>query len=188
MRYHETTSDFTSTTPKRIPGRIRDELAGSAVFSQTRHLSLCREWLRWERMECRHHRPQSISGNTRNVMISPPAKMPMSAITDASWKVASPITPWPDVQPPAYEEPNPTRKPPPMIEIDPRSVSKARQLNSCAGTSPEGEASPSAAIASRVRGDTAGVAPPPSIVTASTAPTRMPAASAMFQLPDFFQS
>ena len=56
--------------------------------------------------------------------IRPPAKKPITATKDGSWKFARPEMAWPDVQPPAYEEPNPTRKPPATTETRPLSVDR----------------------------------------------------------------
>ena len=58
-------------------------------------------------------------GSKRCVMTKPPTKNPATAIKDGSCKSLSPEIAWPDVQPPAYLVPNPTRKPPPTIMTKP---------------------------------------------------------------------
>ena len=55
----------------------------------------------------------------KDVASSPPAKNPTTARREARWSDASPAIPCPDVQPPAYAVPNPTRNPPPRIRIAP---------------------------------------------------------------------
>lgn len=44
-------------------------------------------------------------------MIIPPIKNPPTAIKDSKDKLLKPIIPWPEVHPPAYLEPNPTKTP-----------------------------------------------------------------------------
>ena len=44
-------------------------------------------------------------------MISPPIKKPPTAIKDSMDKLLNPTIPWPEVHPPAYLEPKPTKIP-----------------------------------------------------------------------------
>ena len=48
----------------------------------------------------------------------------MVATKEGHCKSLSPIIACPEVHPPAYRVPNPTRNPPPTIMINPRSVNK----------------------------------------------------------------
>ena len=85
---------------------------------------------------------------------SPPAKNAASAMNDGTSRFATPVIPCPDVQPPAYAVPNPTRNPPPTIASSPRGVASARQENSSRGTSPVKSWMPSApSDRARRRGD-----------------------------------
>src|ERR1700704_5755524 len=64
----------------------------------------------------------SSLGNSKYVVARPPAKNPQTATSDASWRSARPAIAWPEVQPPAYAVPKPTRNPPTTIETNPRTV------------------------------------------------------------------
>ena len=66
--------------------------------------------------------------------MKPPTIKQMVAINDGSCKFERPIIACPEVHPPAYRVPNPTKKPPPTISIKPLSVNKAGKLKSCSGT------------------------------------------------------
>ena len=55
---------------------------------------------------------------------SPPAKKPITARREGSCRSAKPMIAWPDVQPPEYLEPKPTRNPPRTIMIRPVGVSQ----------------------------------------------------------------
>ncbi len=61
-------------------------------------------------------------------MIRPPMKKLMTATRDGSCKSAIPDIACPEVQPPAYLDPKPIKKPPPTIIMKPLSVNKDFQL------------------------------------------------------------
>ena len=58
------------------------------------------------------------------VMINPPVKNPITATREGNCIFAIPEIACPEVQPPAYLAPNPTRKPPTTITINPLSENK----------------------------------------------------------------
>lgn len=70
-------------------------------------------------------------------MMKPPIIKLMVAISDGTCRLERPMMAWPDVQPPAYLVPKPTRNPPAIIITNPRRVNKLPAENSCDGTMPE---------------------------------------------------
>src|SRR5437588_4557681 len=90
------------------------------------------------------HRGTS-SGSRKTLAAAPAAKNEITEMSEAACRSASPEIPWPDVQPPAHDVPNPTRKPPPTIMSKPRTLRRTCQVNSCRGTSPVKSRMPSAA-------------------------------------------
>ena len=74
-----------------------------------------------------------MKGRTQLLTMIPPKKKSAVAISDGHCKVDSPKIPCPDVQPPAYLVPKPTRKPPIIIRINPLSDSKLEKLNRLSG-------------------------------------------------------
>lgn len=48
----------------------------------------------------------------RCTIMSPPIKKPMTALREGIWKLLKPEMACPEVQPPAYRDPKPTKKPP----------------------------------------------------------------------------
>ena len=66
--------------------------------------------------------------------MKPPAIKHIVAINDDHCKVLMPIIAWPDVQPPAYLVPKPTRKPPTTMSIKPLNVNNELNENNCLGT------------------------------------------------------
>lgn len=53
-----------------------------------------------------------MNGKMKKVMIRPPIKNPITAISDGNCSALSPVIACPEVQPPAYLEPKPIRSPP----------------------------------------------------------------------------
>lgn len=76
-------------------------------------------------------------------MIKPPTKNPMTAIRDGSCKSDKPLMACPDVQPPAYREPNPTNKPPIARIKKPFNEKADSMLNSSSGCAEVGAEIPS---------------------------------------------
>ncbi len=68
-------------------------------------------------------------------MIRPPKKNPNTAYSKGSCRLDNPEIAWPEVHPPAYLVPNPTKKPPIMIIIIPYKVNKFSQLKISLGRS-----------------------------------------------------
>ena len=58
------------------------------------------------------------------------------ATSDGHCKADMPMMAWPDVQPPAYRVPKPTRKPPATIKINPRKVNSRLNANISRGSKP----------------------------------------------------
>ena len=75
-----------------------------------------------------------MNGSNRLAIIKPPIIKLMVAINDGSCKSLKPIIECPLVQPPAYREPKPTKKPPPTNMINPLSVNSDVNENICFGT------------------------------------------------------
>ena len=69
------------------------------------------------------------------VISSPPMKKPMTAISDGHCKLLNPLMACPDVHPPAYLVPNPTRKPPTTRYNKDEKLNKTFVPNSCKGAS-----------------------------------------------------
>lgn len=67
-------------------------------------------------------------------MARPPIKKPITAIREAGCRSLKPEMAWPEVQPPAYRVPNPTKKPPKMMNIKPLRVNNDSKLNMDIGT------------------------------------------------------
>ena len=66
--------------------------------------------------------------------MKPPTIKLIVAIKEENCKLLKPIIECPLVQPPAYLDPKPTKKPPPTNMIKPRSVNNDEKENSCPGT------------------------------------------------------
>src|SRR4051812_25594117 len=64
----------------------------------------------------------NIKGRIRSAMMKPPAIKQMVAIKEGSCRLDNPIIEWPEVHPPAYRVPKPTRKPPNTIKNNPFTV------------------------------------------------------------------
>src|SRR5262249_48633611 len=109
MRNHDTTSASTRTKPKAPP---------STKYGRRLIVYLKR------------------IGNNTKVVVRPPAKKPHTAKSDAGCRSARPVMAWPDVQPPAYAVPNPTRNPPTTIETKPLSVTSEDHANTSCGARP----------------------------------------------------
>ena len=71
------------------------------------------------------------------VAARPPAKKPRTAINEGNSKFARPEIAWPDVHPPAYAVPKPTRNHPKTTDTNPRRVRSACQLKISCGATPE---------------------------------------------------
>ena len=84
---------------------------------------------------CCHDYSLKIKGSIKLAMITPPSMKQQVAMSDGHCKLERPMMAWPDVQPPAYRVPKPTRKPPTTMSINPFSVSSMEKLKSAAGTS-----------------------------------------------------
>lgn len=56
------------------------------------------------------------------------------ATREGHCKLLKPIIEWPEVQPPAYLVPNPTKNPPKTIIMNPRNVNRASKLNNSEGS------------------------------------------------------
>ena len=67
------------------------------------------------------------------VMIRPPIKNPPTAMKDSIDKLLNPTIPWPDVQPPAYLDPNPTKTPAIRSTKNPLIESMASKLKISSG-------------------------------------------------------
>ena len=61
-------------------------------------------------------------------MMNPPIIKQMVATNEGHCRLLNPIMEWPEVQPPAYLVPNPTKNPPPINMIAPLNVNKASKL------------------------------------------------------------
>ena len=120
---------------------------------------------------------------------SPPTKKPITATREGSWKLASPLIAWPDVHPPAYRAPKPTKKPPPRIITSPgKEASPCQEINS-AGTSPEKLVMPMSSSAVTVEGERSMLPPGVASMTVPMKPPiMMPATNVKFHNPVFFQS
>ena len=66
-------------------------------------------------------------------MIKPPAIKQIVAINDGSCRLLRPMMECPDVHPPAYRVPNPTKNPPITNRINPRKVNKEEKLKISGG-------------------------------------------------------
>ncbi len=75
----------------------------------------------------------NIKGSKTKVINKPPIKKPITAIKDGNCKSDNPLIACPDVQPPAYREPNPTIKPPSAKIKKPFKVNNDSMLNSSSG-------------------------------------------------------
>ena len=84
------------------------------------------------------------------VAARPPAKKPRTAINEGNPKLARPEIAWPDVHPPAYAVPNPTRNPPKTTDTNPRRVNRACQLKISCGATPDRSWSPNGSVAIRM--------------------------------------
>src|SRR5687768_2446602 len=131
-------------------------------------------------------RPSS-QGRKTQVIRSPPARKQPVAIIDGHWRFDIPMIECPEVQPPAYRVPKPTRNPPTTTKMNPLRVRSAPKLKISAGWRPPRlpmpEAWRSATVAAEIRtgSEFRNTIPP------RTPPSTMPAASTRFQL-SFFQS
>src|SRR5260370_2878742 len=85
------------------------------------------------------------SGKSTKLAPAPAAKKEITATSEGSCSSASPVIPWPEVQPPPHAVPKPMRNPPPTIIRKPRTLRSARQLNSSRGMSPAASWMPRAA-------------------------------------------
>lgn len=65
-----------------------------------------------------------MKGNKTCVMVKPPIIKKIVATRDGHWRLAIPIMEWPEVHPPAYLVPKPTRNPPTTKKISPVRVNK----------------------------------------------------------------
>ena len=66
-------------------------------------------------------------------MINPPAIKHTVAINEPNCKLDNPIMEWPEVHPPAYRVPNPTKNPPITINVNPLKVNNDFQEKSSLG-------------------------------------------------------
>jgi hypothetical protein len=66
-------------------------------------------------------------------IINPPAIKHRVAISEAGCKFERPMIECPEVQPPAYRVPNPTKNPPSTVNDKPFSVNNVCQLKTCLG-------------------------------------------------------
>src|SRR5262249_7157600 len=135
MRNHEMTSVFTSTTPKYCPANMYFMLYHHGCFnSEVLMQTLSRE--RTSKSVFRVSTKLSFTsiasiifykrkryGSIKLAIIIPPTIKKIVATSDDHCILDNPIIEWPEVQPPAYLVPNPTRKPPATIKINPLIVS-----------------------------------------------------------------
>ena len=120
---------------------------------------------------------------------SPPAKNPITATSDETCRSANPLIACPEVHPPAYLAPNPTKNPPPKIMTRPGKEAKPFQDIISGGTSPEKSVIPKSLNAASVAGASSTSTPEePKSVVARKPPSIIPTANARFQAPLFFQS
>jgi len=70
-------------------------------------------------------------------------KNPITAMSEGNCKSDKPLMAWPDVQPPAYREPNPTMSPPKANTKNPLIERMASKLNNSVGCSDTGADIPS---------------------------------------------
>lgn len=122
------------------------------------------------------------------VMKSPPAKKPITATTDAICKFAIPLIACPDVQPPAYRAPNPTRNPPRTIKMSPCADNKLPQLNTSDGTKPVKSVSPRFRKSFIVDWEMAIGSGFAKTKPPKNPPTKIPMTNTIFHNPSVFQS
>ena len=77
-----------------------------------------------------------MTGNKKLALIKPPAIKAIVATSDGHCKFDKPIIECPEVQPPAYRVPKPTKNPPTTKKINPFRVNRLCQLNISVGISP----------------------------------------------------
>ena len=76
-------------------------------------------------------------GINKWVIAKPPTIKQQVAMRDGICKLDSPMIAWPEVQPPAYRVPNPTKKPPRIKNMKPFAVNNVSSENKSAGIRPE---------------------------------------------------
>ena len=76
-----------------------------------------------------------MNGKIKFAIIIPPIMKQMVATNDGHCKLDKPIMECPEVHPPAYLVPKPTRNPPTTIMTKPLMVNKAGQLKISGGAS-----------------------------------------------------
>ncbi len=81
-------------------------------------------------------------GKIKWVITKPPVKKPMTAISDGHCKSDNPLMACPEVQPPAYLLPKPTKMPPIANIKNPFKVNTDSQLNNSAGCRLDGGEKP----------------------------------------------
>jgi hypothetical protein len=74
-----------------------------------------------------------IQGKIMFAIKNPPAIKQIVATSEGHCKLLKPIMACPEVHPPAYLVPKPTKNPPKTIIINPRNVNKDSKLNSSGG-------------------------------------------------------
>ena len=67
-------------------------------------------------------------GNIKFAIIKPPTIKQIVATNEGHCKLLNPIIEWPEVHPPAYLVPKPTKNPPPTNMIKPLKVNKPSTL------------------------------------------------------------
>lgn len=120
------------------------------------------------------------------VMINPPMKKPITATKEGFCRLLNPEIAWPDVHPPAYLVPKPTRKPA-ITKIDiPFKLRIASQLNISDGNKDSPTLSkPMAFKSSMVLGDNSMVEPSDKKLTVIKPPIMAPTTTTRFQRWDF---
>ena len=77
-----------------------------------------------------------ISGNMNQVINNPPTKKPATAIREDRLNMLRPVMAWPDVHPPPYLVPKPTKNPPDITMNIAVGDEMFVQLNISFGTKP----------------------------------------------------
>ena len=83
-----------------------------------------------------------MNGRIKLAIINPPIIKQIVATSDGHCKLERPIIACPDVQPPAYLVPKPTRKPPATVRSNPFTLNNVCQLNKSEGIKPEKSLTP----------------------------------------------
>lgn len=128
-----------------------------------------------------------MNGNTTKVIKIPPIMKQMVAIKDGHCKFDNPMMACPEVHPPAYRVPNPTKNPPKTIKKKPFRLSKSPKLNNSVGNKPLKLVIPKALKSVLVSSEMATSAPLLKKLIAINAPAIIPNAKKNIHC-SFFQS